>query len=207
MTVNLSEIHISLGEFERRHNIAKGTISKRAREMGFDTSEGLSPTAYAAMKTEFKVSDRPAAAPQPQAQAQHVPVTIETGNHCTALATPEMAGTFSLERFRADDVTALIFNDPLAVADDFLAISDRLVTGMDADIRAREERLQKTREAQGKVAAKAQELKLESRLYRDRTRDLDMAQTAETRALQDAVVALQSLGKPDGQDARGGSQP
>ncbi len=64
MTVNLSEIHVSLGEFERRHNIAKGTVSKRARELGYDTSTGLSPTAYAAMKAEFKVSDRPADVPQ-----------------------------------------------------------------------------------------------------------------------------------------------
>lgn len=51
-------MNISLGEFERRHNIAKGTVSKRAREMGFDTSEGLNPEAYAAMKAEFKVRDR-----------------------------------------------------------------------------------------------------------------------------------------------------
>ena len=67
---------------------------------------------------------------------------------------------------------------------------------MGADIKAREQRLKATRTAQNKVAEKAQELKLEQRLYRDHTRDLDMAQTEQTQSLQDALQALQSLGKP-----------
>jgi hypothetical protein len=54
-------MNISLGEFERRHNIAKGTVSKRAREKGFDTSQGLTLEAYEAMKAEFCVRDRPSA--------------------------------------------------------------------------------------------------------------------------------------------------
>jgi hypothetical protein len=129
--------------------------------------------------------------------AQPVAVTVETGNHCQALAKPDMNGTqFSLESFRTDDVEALIFEDPALVADQFLAVADQLVAGMEADIAIREQRLRATRTAQGKVATKAQELKLEQRLYRDRARDLDTAQTDETRALQDAVTALQSLGKP-----------
>jgi len=130
------------------------------------------------------------------APAQPVAVTVETGNHCQALAKPDMNGTqFSLESFRTDDVEALIFEDPVLVADQFLAVADQLVAGMEADIAIREQRLRATRTAQGKVATKAQELKLEQRLYRDRAKDLDIAQTDETRALQDAVTALQNLGK------------
>lgn len=130
-------------------------------------------------------------------EAQPVAVTVETGNHCQALTKPSMEGTqFSLERFRADDVEALIFDNPDAVADDFLAIADQLVGAMDADVKAREERLKRSRDAQKKVADKARELQLEQRLYRDRARDLDTAQTDETKALQDALQALQSLGKP-----------
>jgi hypothetical protein len=55
----MSDRYVSLGEFERMHGVHKGTVSKRAREMGFDTASGLSPEAYEAMKNEFKVSDRP----------------------------------------------------------------------------------------------------------------------------------------------------
>jgi len=131
------------------------------------------------------------------APAKSVEVTVETGNHCQALTQPEMGGTeFSLERFRRDDVQALIFEDPEAVANQFLTVADQLVAGMEADIAIRERRLKATRTAQNKVATKAQELKLEQRLYRDRAKDLDTAQTDETSALQDAVTALQNLGKP-----------
>jgi hypothetical protein len=54
-------MNISLGEFERRHNIAKGTVSKRARDKGFNTSQGLTPRAYEAMKAEFCIRDCPSA--------------------------------------------------------------------------------------------------------------------------------------------------
>jgi len=129
--------------------------------------------------------------------AQPVEVTVETGNHCQALAKPEINGTeFSLEKFRADDVEALIFENPALVADEFLAVADQLVGAMDADIKAREQRLKATRVAQGKVVDKARELQLEQRLYRDRARDLDTAQTEHTQSLQDALQSLQALGKP-----------
>jgi len=130
------------------------------------------------------------------APAQPVAVTVETGNHCQALDQPDMDDlAFSLERFRADDTESWIFEDVDAVADQFLAVADQLVAGMDADIKAREQRLKATRNAQGKVADKARELQLEQRLYRDRARDLDMAQTEHTRSLQDALQSLQALGK------------
>jgi hypothetical protein len=47
--------HVSLGEFERRHGVNKGSVSKRAREQGYDTASGLAPAAYAAMCREFNV--------------------------------------------------------------------------------------------------------------------------------------------------------
>lgn len=46
---------MSLGEFQRRYGVHKGTVSKRARELGYDTSAGLSPEAVEAMKREFQV--------------------------------------------------------------------------------------------------------------------------------------------------------
>ena len=129
--------------------------------------------------------------------AQKVDVTVETGNHCRALVNPEINGaTFSLDHFRADDIEALVFDDPDAIAVTALEVMDQIIQGMDADIKVREQRLQKTRAAQDKVTAKAQELQLEKRLYRDRARDLDTAQTTGTQALQDAMVTLQTLGKP-----------
>ncbi|MEO0374702.1 MAG: hypothetical protein AAF329_08775 [Cyanobacteria bacterium P01_A01_bin.17] len=134
---------------------------------------------------------------QPMPPIEAVEVTVETGNHCSKLAQPEMNRlSFSLESFRSDDVEALVFDNPDDIADQFLAVADQLVGAMDTDIKKREQRLKATRAAQNKVATKAQELKLEQRLYRDRAKDIDSAQTDETQSLQDAVKALQSLGKP-----------
>ena len=134
---------------------------------------------------------------QPMQPIEAVEVTVETGNHCSKLAKPEMNRlSFSLESFRSDDVEALVFDNSDDIADQFLAVADQLVGAMDIDIEKREQRLKATKAAQNKVATKAQELKLEQRLYRDRAKDIDSAQTDETQSLQDAVKALQSLGKP-----------
>lgn len=47
---------MSLGEFERRFRVNKGTLQKAARAAGFETSKGLSAEAVEAMKQEFDVS-------------------------------------------------------------------------------------------------------------------------------------------------------
>lgn len=157
---------------------------------------------YSPQQVAAIVGDRPT----PAAQAVAAQVVVEAGNHCSQLATPQQAGAFSLERFRDEGITALTFADPGAVADEFLAVADQLLAGMDADVKARQQRLDATKAAQAKVASKAQELSLEARLYRLQAGQLDTAQTAETQALQDAVAALQSMGKaPSAGDAGPGA--
>ena len=51
----MTQRYVTLGEFERMHGVNKGSVSRRARELGYDTANGLSPEAYDAMKTEFDV--------------------------------------------------------------------------------------------------------------------------------------------------------
>jgi hypothetical protein len=67
----MAERYVSLGEFERLHRVNKGTVSKRARELGYDTASGLSPAAYEAMKLEFHVSpvDDPPVSPTQRLRA------------------------------------------------------------------------------------------------------------------------------------------
>ena len=68
---------VSLGEFERRHGINKGTVSKDARELGYETSQGLDTEAYAAMKEFYGVDDK-----KPETQEQRtvdVPSTYRAG--------------------------------------------------------------------------------------------------------------------------------
>jgi hypothetical protein len=93
----------------------------------------------------------------------------------------------------------------MAVAAQFLQTADLIQGALGADIAAREQRLQRTKQAQQAVAAKAQELSLEQRLYRLQTGQLDQQQTDETTALADALAQLQSLGKPAAEPAAPGA--
>lgn len=130
-----------------------------------------------------------------------VEVTIETGNHCTTLATTSYQGqTYDLATFRDPQTEALVLDDPAAAADEFLAVADNLVGAMQQDITARQQRLQQTQQAQQRVAAKAQELQFESRLYRAQAQTLDQQQTATSQQLGETLQALQAMGKPAGGD-------
>jgi len=121
-------------------------------------------------------------------------VTVEIGNHQVVLAQPMMPQTYSLESLRRSEVVA--FDDPLAIAAQFLETADVLTAEMQRDIRVREQKLQQTQQAKAAIAEKATEFKLEARLYRERTAMLATAQSQETQSLQQSLTTLQNLGKP-----------
>lgn len=121
-------------------------------------------------------------------------VTVEIGNHQVVLAQPVMPQTYSLESLRQSEVVA--FDDPLAIAAQFLETADVLTEEMQRDIRLREHKLQQTQQAKAAIAEKASEFKLEARLYRERTAMLATAQSQETQGLQQSLTTLQTLGKP-----------
>ncbi|MEA5448526.1 hypothetical protein VB780_08115 [Leptolyngbya sp. CCNP1308] len=180
---------VSLHSFCKAHgNLPKTSVRRWLNDHGYDTSAGLSPVAVTAAKAQFCP---PAVPPAPAAGG----LSIHGGNHCTTLAAPGFGGmTIDLGQFR--DSSALVIDDPLAVAEQFLQTADLIQGALADDIAAREQRLQSTKQAQAKVAAKAQQLALEQRLYRLQTSQLDAATTEETTALADALAQLQSLGKP-----------
>jgi flagellar biosynthesis GTPase FlhF len=140
-------------------------------------------------------ADRPTKAPATPT------VTVETGNHQIVLSTPELPQTYSLEGLRVSESVG--FDDPLAVAQQFLQVADKIQTAMQTDIEKREQKLHQTKQAKQKIATKAQELRLEQRFYQERTRNLDTALSDETQDLQTAIEALQKLGKPQDTPAAG----
>ena len=183
------------------------TVKKSGRQLEEFTAFGLQVLqAYKAAKA---ASDRTAELFLAEARAQYPgltapapdhtpvsnsPVTVEVGNHQLVLSAPELPQTYSLETLRADE--ALQFEDPLAIAAQFLVIADQVQAAMATDINQREQKLAGTRQAKDTIAAKAQDLKLEQRLYKERTHFIDTAQTHETQSLQTALNTLQVLGKP-----------
>jgi len=189
---------VSLHSFCKDNDLSKTSVRRWLIEQGHSTSDGLSPDAIASATAQF------CPAPAPTEPAAPAPMTIHTGNHCTSIDLPNYQGlTVDLGQFR--DSSALVIDDPLAVAEQFLKTADLIQGALGADIAAREQRLQRTKQAQQAVATKAQQLALEQRLYRLQTAQLDSATTDETTALADALAALQSLGKPAADTAAPGA--
>jgi hypothetical protein len=187
----------SLSAFCKEYSLSKGSVHKFLKSEGFDTSEGMTPDAVVAARDYFL----DATEHEPDQPAITAGLTIHTGNHCTALDVPTFANlTVDLAQFR--DSESLVIEDPLDVADQFLATADHIKNALAADIAARQQRLEKTKQAQDAIAAKANELSLEQRLYRLQTQQLDQAQTEETKALAANLAQLQSLGKPAADDGQ-----
>lgn len=84
-------VYLSLGEFQKRYGVHKGTVSRRARELGYDTSQGLSPEALEAMKREFKCQESAAA---------RVPDQVLAGDAAGALAHYGGGGSLATGRRR-----------------------------------------------------------------------------------------------------------
>ena len=181
---------VSLHSFCKENgNLPKTSVRRWLNENGYSTSDGLSSAAVEAAIAQFCPQPEPPTAPASGG------LTIHTGNHCTAIDLPGFEGmTIDLGQFR--DSEALIIDDPLAVAEQFLQTADLIQGALASDIADREQRLARTKQAQAKVAAKAQQLALEQRLYRLQAGQIDQAQTDEANALANALAELQSLGKP-----------
>jgi len=56
-------MNISLGEFERRHGVNKGTVSRKAKALGIDTTDGLTPEAYQRLLEVFDIDPTATATP------------------------------------------------------------------------------------------------------------------------------------------------
>jgi hypothetical protein len=131
---------------------------------------------------------------QPTQTPRNSTVEVESGNHQVVCQSPNLLQRYNLQGLRRDQ--SVQFEDPLAIAQQFLTIAEQLQTAMENDLEQREDKLNQTRKAREAITNKAQELKLETRLYQERAHQVDTAQTQETEALQEALQVLDRLGKP-----------
>ncbi|MBI4739879.1 hypothetical protein HY772_10205 [Candidatus Woesearchaeota archaeon] len=191
-----SENRLSLHAFCRDNGLAKSTVYERCKLLGISTSEGLSVDDCNRLCREFKF--KPV---QVQAIPEAVSSTrphVESGNHQIVLSAPSLPATLTLENLRSGSVTSIA--DPLNVAASFLQNADALIAAMNGDLQRRQQELQQTATAKDAIAQKAQELKLESRLYQQNANAIDQAQTQATTQLTTALEALQAFTKkPDGE--------
>lgn len=186
------------------------TVKRSGRQIEEFTATGIQVLkAYKAAKEkgdragEIFLAEAKAKFSQPEAptdsmnsaigQSTKVAIEVETGNHNIVVPAPVLPQSYTLEGLR--EIESIEIEDPLSLANQFLAAADLVQDAMQRDIEQREQKLQQTRRAKTAITAKAQELKLEQRLYRERANQISVTQTEETQALQDALSTLQGLGK------------
>jgi len=178
-------MNISLTKFCKDHALPKSTVYRRCGELNIDTSDGVSPADCDRLLHEFDKTPEPE---KPQ-------ITVESGNHQIVLAAPQLPQTYSLESLRlSTDVVS--YEDPLAVAAQFIEAADQLSAAMEQDLQQRAAALQRTVQAKEALQAKALELKIQSKIYREEAAWQNAVHSAATAQLQQAIGQLQPLGKP-----------
>jgi hypothetical protein len=187
-------------ELNREKRTVQTWYQKAKAELGEEIGEIINGIRHfsdseRSILVSYAGADRPAKAPATPT------VEVERGNHQIVLATPDLPQAYSLEGLRVTESVG--FEDPLAIAQQFLQVADQIQTAMETDIQQREQRLNQTQQAKHQIATKAQELRLDQRFYQERTRNLDTALSAETQELQTAFADLQKLGKSSGGEVAG----
>ena len=199
-----NKIEISLGEFERRHNVNKSTVSRLARDAGFDTSEGLTSEAYAYLRQHYGLAEWSAsdvAKANPTASVDVVPTNFIQSSalvvsQSSGISLPETFDATAMAQFfdgavgESKDTTRI-----LQIAD--LAISaaeqsmDQKVAQQRAELHQAEKHAQalnnRVLEAKSRMHAKS----AESRMLAER-------QTQVVHSAEEQLQSLLALGKPQG---------
>jgi hypothetical protein len=149
---------ISLGEFERLYGKNKGSVQKQAQAMGFDTRGGLNDEAIDVLQKHFEVGPyAPVQRPQqPEATGSELVVVEGTTK---GLDTPEM----DVYTFKMPEVLAKSFDDPIALATQFLEFGEQLSTQLDEKRKALQKRADDTRIAKDLIAAQTRKLAAKQR--------------------------------------------
>lgn len=140
---------MSLGEFEREYGVNRGTVQRRALDMGFSTSDGLSAEAVDGLQAYYKVGPY---APMQQAQQPEETSSelLVIEGELTGIDLPE----FKPYTLALPDVLAESYEDPMAIALRFMEFGDQLIDRLEANTSALAKRAEDTRTAAQLVADK-----------------------------------------------------
>jgi hypothetical protein len=149
---------ISLGAFEREHGINRGSVQKQARAMGHKTENGLDDKAQDELMQYYKVGPyAPAQRPQ-QPEETSVELVVVEGS-TQGVETPQM------ERytFKMPEVLANTFDDPLALAAQFIEFGGQLISQLDEKTAALKKRADDARTASELIAQQTRRLAAKQR--------------------------------------------
>lgn len=136
--------------------------------------------------------------PEPERQVQPREIEVLRGNHRGSLATPSIPKTIDLGQFRSDLAMTETVDNPLALAANFIAAADMVITAMDADERQMAGKIAQTRQARRAVTRKADQLKFRRQVYGVRSEILAQQQALENEGLTDGLEVLEEMGNGSG---------
>ena len=187
---------MTLGEFERRYGVNKGTVSKRARELGYETSMGLTPEAHEHLKAELNVKETRAPeviAPEviphdfiqsgKLAPVEEHPMQLPDGFNPAA-----MVKFFDGVTGQATDTRSLVKIADLAL---------HAVEGaMDEKLQAQRQQLGQSEKDAHQLAVKISEAKTRLQIKALESKLLANSQTKTTQTAEDLFAELMAMGKP-----------
>jgi len=190
-------MNISLGQFERQHGVNKGTASRKARDLGFATADGLTPEAYKALLTEFNIDTTAQEPAQPEEPAQE-PLEVTVLGTCTpTMEAPTFNSSVALARLRGGSGDIAAYADPMAAIEQALSLFDAAESAMAADLAQRQSLLQQTQSAARAMAAKAAQLQAQQAEYRIKSDVMAMLQNQEQANLGELLGKAAALaGEP-----------
>lgn len=149
---------ISLGEFERLYGVNRGTVHKTAKDKGFKTCDGLDPVAVDVLQKHFSVGAYAPVQRTQQPEETSVELVVVEGS-TQGIETPQM------ERytFKMPEVLANTFDDPLALATQFIEFGGQLMQQLDEKTAALKKRAEDTRTASDLIAQQTRKLAAKQR--------------------------------------------
>jgi hypothetical protein len=164
----------SLHSFCKDHNLAKSTVHRWLKDNGFDTTEGLTPAAIAAITDHFC----PEPEPQEEPQATEPEVTV-LGTVEATLEAPTFNSSVALARLRGGDGAIAAYADPMAAINQALQLFDAAESAMAQDLAQRQSLLSQTQAAARQIAQRAAALQQRETEYRIKSELLGVIQAQE----------------------------
>jgi multidrug efflux pump subunit AcrA (membrane-fusion protein) len=179
---------LSLSAFCKDNALPKTSVYRWLKDNAFDTTEGITPDAQAAILAHFC----PEPEAQPEAQADEPVVTI-LGTVTPTLEAPTFNSSVALARLRGGDGSIAAYSDPMAAINQALEIFDAAEAAMAADLAQRQALLQQTQNAARQMAAKAAQLQAQQAEYKIKSDVMALLQGQEQAALGELLGKAQAL--------------
>ena len=210
---------ISRRAFQERYGVNNHQFADiKAHVEGADTSKGLSPVLHKAFKiwgeklgiiqtlekepeSQLESLEPPAIPETKVIEPNGVPIVVRVGRSESAL-TLAVPTVFSLSELRTSDLAQTI-EDPLAIAEQALAVMDSVSSAMKQDLEDQKTKLRNTQAAVNQMETRASKLQLEKLQYQMEDRITSELQNPATAKLQELLGVVGNVHPPASSGSNG----